>query len=71
MPLADLALYQNYAARRRWPGRRLELLLAQVSMVLARVNGNDASLQDFLFDPVDPAATQERRDRDMTEFFND
>lgn len=71
MPLSDLLLYQDYAARRRWPGRRVELLLAQVSMVLARVNGNDASLQDFLFDPVDPAVNEARRDRDMAEFFSD
>ena len=34
-----------------FPGRRVEKLLAQVSMVLAKVNGNKAKLSDFLFDP--------------------
>ena len=33
------------------PGRRMEMLLAQVSMVLAQVHGNKAKLSDFLFDP--------------------
>lgn len=52
MPLADLQLYQRYTARRRFPSRRLELLLAQVALVLAQVNGNkDLNLTDFLFDP--------------------
>lgn len=52
MPLKDLHQYQRYTARRMFPGRRLELLLAQVSMVLAQVNGNkDVRLSNFLFDP--------------------
>lgn len=52
MPLQDLQRYERYTARRRFPGRRLELLLAQVSMVLAQVNGNkDVRLSTFLFDP--------------------
>lgn len=51
MSQADLRLYQRYTARRRFPGRRLELLLAQVAMVLAQVNGQKAALTDFLFDP--------------------
>ena len=52
MPLADLNLYQRHTARSGFPGRRVELLLAQVALVLAQVNGNkDARLTHFLFDP--------------------
>jgi hypothetical protein len=53
MTAADLALYQRYTARRMFPGRRIEKLLAQVSMVLAQVNGHKARLADYLFDPPD------------------
>lgn len=49
MSRADLALYQRYAAQRHLPGQRIELLLAQVSLVLAQVNGNkNLTLADFL-----------------------
>lgn len=52
MPLADLQLYQRYTARRGFPGRRVELLLAQVALVLAQVNGGkQLTVRDFLFDP--------------------
>ncbi len=52
LSLADLRLYQRYTARRSFPGRRVELLLAQVALVLAQVNGNkDVTLRQFLFDP--------------------
>lgn len=52
MPLEDLQAYQAYTTRRMFPGRRMELLLAQVSMVLAQVKGNkEARLASFLFDP--------------------
>lgn len=71
MPLTDLARYQRHTARRMLPGRRLELLMAQVSMVLAQVNGNkDARLAQFLFDPRDPVEDEQQRKRDMDEFFN-
>ena len=53
MTAADLALYQRYTARRMFPGRRIEKLLAQVSMVLAQVNGHKARLSDYLFDPTE------------------
>ena len=53
MSAADLALYQRYTARRMFPGRRIEKLLAQVSMVLAQVNGHKARLADYLFDPIE------------------
>lgn len=63
MPLADLHLYQRYTARRGFPGRRMELLLAQVALVLARVNGNQsADISDFLMDPEDDDQDPERRD---------
>ena len=52
MPAQDLAHYQRYTARRLFPGRRVELLLANLARVLAQVNGNkNVSLEDFLFDP--------------------
>ena len=52
MTLDDLQLYRRYTARRSFPGRRVELLLAQVALVLAQVNGSkDATLRQFLFDP--------------------
>jgi hypothetical protein len=72
MPLADLELYRQYTARRGFPGRRAELLLAQVSKVLAQVNGNgNVTLEDFLFDPPDPEAQALKRQRDMEDFFKD
>ena len=68
MPLADLQLYQRYTARRGFPGRRVELLLAQVALVLASVNGNhDAELADFLFDPAEPDTPDSR---DLGGFFD-
>lgn len=71
MPLADLSIYQRYTERRGFPGRRLEQLLAQVSLVLAQVNGNEhLSLSDFLFDPQDPADLAQKRQRELDEFFN-
>ena len=71
MPLADLQIYERYTARRRFPGRRIEMLLAQVALVLAQVNGNEhLSLQDFLFDPQDPADLAQKRQRELDEFFN-
>ena len=52
MTLDDLQLYRRYTARRSFPGRRVELLLAQVALVLAQVNGGkQLTLRDFLFDP--------------------
>ena len=71
MPLADLEIYARYTRRRGFPGRRLEMLLAQVSLVLAQVNGNDhLRLSQFLFDPVDPEQQAQQRARDLDEFFN-
>lgn len=72
MPLGDLDLYRQYTARRGFPGRRIEQLLAQVALVLAQVNGaKGLSLADFLFDPPDPEAQARQRERDMRDFFND
>lgn len=76
MPMRDLHLYQRYTARRGFPARRIELLLAQVALVLSRVNGNrHAELDDFLMDPRDefdsyrgePPAPDER---DLSGFFD-
>ncbi len=68
MPLADLQLYQRHTQRRGFPGRRVELLLAQVALVLAQVNGNQGlSIADFLMDPkeAEPAA-----ERNLAGFFD-
>jgi hypothetical protein len=71
MPLADLQLYERHTARRGFPARRVELLLAQVALVLAQVNGNrNVSLTDFLMDPPDPEADEARREQDMNDFFS-
>ena len=54
MPLEDLLAYQKYTSRRMFPSRRAELMLAQVSMWLAKLNGLESPrLSQFLFDPSD------------------
>lgn len=72
LPLPDLHLYQRYTARRGFPGRRIEMLLAQVSLVLARVNGADTTdLREFLFDPPAPQDSRiDPPDRDLSGFFD-
>lgn len=63
MPASDLHLYQLYIARRGLPSRRLERLLAQVSLTLAQAHGADsAQLTDFLFDPPPPDLPPEQQD---------
>lgn len=45
--------WQRYAARKMLPQRRLEFYLAQIALTVARAVGNaeNATLEDFLFDP--------------------
>lgn len=50
MPEADFTLYQVYASKRMLPMRRIEMHLAQLTAVLAQVNGKDRTTADFLFD---------------------
>lgn len=77
MPMADVHMYQRYTARRMFPGRRLELLLANLALLLARVNGAEhVTLEDFLFDPPDdgagatgPEADPRTRQRQLEGFF--
>lgn len=47
--------WQQYAARRMLPTRRLEFYLAQIAMLIAKTTGNqpEATLADYLFDPDD------------------
>ena len=54
MSADDLALYQRYTMKRGFPGRKVELLLAQVSQIMAQTMGGakNTKLSDFLFDPV-------------------
>lgn len=54
LPEREFVLYQQYAAKRVLPTRRLELYLAQLCSVIAKVHGNaDAEIRDFLLDPID------------------
>jgi hypothetical protein len=54
MSADDLALYQQYTSKRGFPGRKVELLLAQVSQIMAQTMGGakNTKLSDFLFDPA-------------------
>lgn len=71
MPLHDLQAYRAYTERRRPPSRRIEMLLAQISMLLARFNGmQGVSLSDFLLDPVEPETPEQRRAA-LEDFFRD
>lgn len=53
MSEGELSRWARYAGRRMLPWRRVELLLAQVALVVARTMGgaNEVTLDDFLFDP--------------------
>lgn len=60
MSAYDLDLYQEYTAKRGFPGRRVELLLAQVSQLVAQSMGaKNTKLADFLFDPRPQAEAQQ------------
>lgn len=54
MSADDLALYQAYTIKRGFPGRRIELLIAQISQLIAKTMGGakNTKLSDFLFDPL-------------------
>lgn len=45
--------WDQYAARRMLPTRRLEMYLAQIAFLIARTMGNasEMTMSDFLFDP--------------------
>lgn len=49
----ELHEWALYVRRRMLPQRRLELLLAQVALLIAKTMGGvkDAKLSDYLFDP--------------------
>lgn len=49
----ELRRWGWYAERRMLPMRRIELLLAQIALAVAKAMGGatDATLEDFLFDP--------------------
>ena len=52
---SELKRWALYARRYGLPTRRLQVQMAQIALTIARVNGNgDATLQDFLNDPVEP-----------------
>lgn len=65
--------WQGYAARRMLPGRRLELLLAQVSMLIAQTMGGakNVALRDFMFEPreQEPDNDGELSAEDVAAFF--
>jgi hypothetical protein len=76
MSEAEFADWQTYAARRMLPWRRMELLLAQVALTVARsVGAKDLSMADFLFDPQPPApppgaVVEEASAQEAAEFFD-
>ena len=52
MPEREFVAWQQYAASRMLPGRRVELYLAQIALLIASANGaSGKSLSDFMFDP--------------------
>lgn len=53
----EFVAWQRYAARKMLPQRRLEVYLAQIAMLIAKTMGghDDATLDDYLFDPADDA----------------
>ncbi len=53
MPERTFMCWWHYSLKKALPQRRIELYLAQIAMLIARMNGSDATLQDFLFDPPD------------------
>lgn len=56
MPEREFQQFQDYAARRMLPSRRMELYMAQLAMLFAKSGGaQDVELSDFLFDPEDDA----------------
>lgn len=61
----ELLRWEMYANRRMLPWRRMELLIAQVSLVVAKSQGGakNATLEDFLFEP-DPIDAEIDEDGD-------
>lgn len=55
MPLRELALYQQYAAKRLLPARRQSFQLAKVAMLIDQTMGGakNVKLADYLFEAVD------------------
>jgi hypothetical protein len=53
MSARELSRWANRAERYGLPLRRIELLLAQIALVIAKTMGSakDVTLDDFLFDP--------------------
>lgn len=65
MPIADLQQYLLYAERQKLPSVRLELLLAQLALVLAEVHGSqNLRLTDFLRVVSPPSDEQEEPEAD-------
>ena len=58
MPETEFQQFQNYAARKMLPHRRVEMYLAQIALLIAKTMGGraDAVLSDYLFDPVEQEA---------------
>jgi len=60
----EFRAWQQYAARRMLPTRRMEFYLAQIAMLIAKTMGNqpEATLADYLFDPDDDGADLDDED---------
>jgi hypothetical protein len=63
--------WQAYAARRMLPMRRLELYLAQIALVVVKAAGGakNATLSDFLFDPIAEEAEDDMGADDVAAYF--
>lgn len=57
MTQAEFGRWLTYASKRALPTRRIELLLAQIAMLIARTMGGvtDTTIKDYLFDPPEQA----------------
>lgn len=72
MPEREFVAWQQYAASRMLPARRVEMYLAQIALLIASANGaSGKSLADFMFDPP-PAEPDEAGDdfEAAAEFFS-
>lgn len=58
LPEADFTLLQVYAAKKMLPSRRIEMYLAQLTSVLAQVNGGECTTSDFLLDPEEESTVE-------------
>lgn len=60
LPEREFVLYQQYAAKRMLPTRRVEMHFARLCSLLAQLHGNrDARMDQFLFDAIEEVELDE------------